>query len=125
MATKDQQVREVVDGMGLGLVALGVTRVTSSKLPLDFAFIDAWHRWEYAGSYPSIGGLKPESEFRIGLLKSADRRWPVVRWVQAGKEYQIDIGSRTVDEAADALGRPLDDWISLAEPFIARLNQHG
>lgn len=55
MASKEQQVREVVEGMGLGLMALGMTRVSSWKLDLEFAFSYAWRRWEHSDEYPSIG----------------------------------------------------------------------
>lgn len=124
MATKDQQVREIVDGMGLGLVALGVAKVPSSKISLELAFSHAWRRWSHAGDYPSIGrAAKPDNLFWLGIGRSSGRQWSVIRWRLGDGGYALDLGSRTLGEAVEDLGdRPLSDWRSLAEPFLSRLN---
>lgn len=41
-ATKDQQVKEVVSGLALAVLAVDVPRVISQKMLLEFAFADAW-----------------------------------------------------------------------------------
>jgi hypothetical protein len=111
--TKVQQVREVVDGMGLGLIALGADRVSSSKLDLEFAFSHAW-RWSRANDYPSIGRAhKPDNEFWIGVGKSERRLACDVTWIQVGAEYElVNIGDR-----------PLEQWVALATPFLEHLNE--
>jgi len=121
MATKDQQVREVVEGLGLGLVSLGVTRVSSWKLDLEFAFSHAWRRWDHANEYPSIGRApKPDNVFWIGVTKSERRNVAAVVWQTAGSEYEIGFkheGWRP-EEIADFIGdRPLTAWVALATPF--------
>lgn len=125
MATKQQQVAEVVEGLGLGLVALGVNRVSSGKLDLEFAFSHAWRRWGHADEYPSIGRApKPDNEFWIGVTKSERRNGAAVVWQKDGSAYEI--GSRhegwTPEEVADLVSeRPLSQWVDLATPFRERL----
>ncbi len=126
MATKDQQVREVVEGLGLGLVSLGAPRVTSSKIQLEFAFSHAWRRWDHADDYPSIGRApKPDNVFWIGVTKSERRSMAAVVWHRAGSEYEIGFRQEgwTAEEIADLIGdRPLSEWTALAMPFRDRLN---
>lgn len=121
MPSKEQQVREVVEGMALGLVSLGVTRVSSSKLELEFAFSHAWRRWSHADEYPSIGrAMKPDNEFYLGVLKSERRRDAVVVWRNDGREYEVGIAldGWTASEAARRVSdRPLSEWEALAKPF--------
>lgn len=125
MATKQQQVAEVVEGLGLGLVALGTTRVSSGKLDLEFAFSHAWRRWDHANEYPSIGRApKPDNVFWIGVTKSERRNMAAVVWQNAGREYEIGLRHEgwTPEEIADLLGdRPLSQWVDLATPFRERL----
>jgi hypothetical protein len=125
VASKDQQVREVVEGMALGLVALGVTRVTSSKIRLEFAFSHAWRRWSHANEYPSIGRApKPDNVFWIGVTKSERRNGATVVWWNRGTEYEVGIRFEgwTPEDAVDLVGgRPLAQWVDLSTPFRERL----
>lgn len=127
MASKEQQVREVVEGLGLGLLALGVTRVSSWKLDLEFAFSYAWRRWDHAAEYPSIGrALKPDNEFWIGVTKSERRKAATVVWWQDGGEYEIGVAfdGWSPEEAASLVGdRPLAEWVALATHFRERLDK--
>ena len=127
MATKEQQVREVVEGLGLGLVALGVSRVTSSKIDLEFAFSHAWGRWDHADEYPSIGRApKPDNVFWIGVAKSERRKGAAVVWWMGVREYEIGVAldGWTPDEVARLVGnRPLSQWVSLATPFREHLER--
>lgn len=50
--TQDQQVKKVVTGMALGVLAQGVEAVTSSKMALEFAFNHAWRSWPQAYQFP-------------------------------------------------------------------------
>jgi hypothetical protein len=126
MSTKQQQVAEVVEGLGLGLVALGVTNVASGKLDLELAFSHAWRRWDHANDYPSIGrATKPDNEFWIGVTKSERRKRAVVLWHKEGREYRIGIRYEdwTPEEIADLIGsRPLNHWVDLASRFRGRLD---
>lgn len=121
MASKEQQVREVVEGLGLGLITLGMARVSSSKLDLESAFSHAWTRWNYADGYPSIGRApKPDNVFWIGVTKSERRRDATVVWWREGSEYQIGVtlDGWPPDEVASLVGdRSLSHWVSLATPF--------
>jgi hypothetical protein len=125
MPTKQQQVAEVVEGMGLGLVALGVNRVSSGKLDLEFAFSHAWRRWDHSDGYPSIGRApKPDNEFWIGVTKSERRNMAAVVWQNAGHVYEIGLRHEgwTPEEIAGLIGdRPLSEWVELATPFRERL----
>jgi hypothetical protein len=127
MATKDQQVREVVEGLGLGLITLGVHRVGSGKTKLELAFSHAWRRWSYAGQYPSLARApKPDNEFWLGLLKSSRRRSATVAWHPVGHEYAIEVAHDewTPEDAVGLIGeRRLDEWVLLAMPFQEHLNQ--
>ena len=125
MASKRDQVAEVVEGMGLGLVALGVRRVSSWKLDIEFSFSHAWRGWAHSGDYPSIGRAhKPDNEFWIAVTNSERRKWPYVTWRQDGATYEIELRDRTPEEAAQALGeRPLDQWVTLAEMYRERLDE--
>lgn len=64
--SKDQQVKVVVVGMALGVLAQGVEAVTSKKMALEFAFNYAWRRWSQSTRFPRIGGHNPGSMFWIG-----------------------------------------------------------
>nr|WTA65703.1 hypothetical protein OHB51_24780 [Micromonospora sp. NBC_00855] len=55
MSTKDQQVKHVVEGMALGVLAQDVEAVSSAKLNLELAFNHAWRRWA------------PATRFRVSL----------------------------------------------------------
>ncbi|GAA3651330.1 hypothetical protein GCM10022237_08920 [Nocardioides ginsengisoli] len=125
MASKKDQVAEVVEGLGLGLAALGVRRVSSWKLDIEFSFSHAWREWAHADEYPSIGrAVKPDNEFWIGVTNSERRKWPVVAWRSDGADYVIDLRDRTPGEAAESLSdRPLDQWIALATPYRERLDE--
>lgn len=125
MATKKQQVEEVVEGLGIGLVALGLDRVSSWKLDIEFSFSHAWREWTHSGEYPAFGrAVKPDNEFWVGVTKSERRTWPVVAWRDTGPDYVIDLRGSSPEKAALALGsRPLGQWIALARPYKERLEE--
>lgn len=61
--------------MAVGLGAIGVTRVSSWKLDLEFAFSHALRRWDSRTDYPSIGRApKPGTESWIGVTRSERRK---------------------------------------------------
>lgn len=126
MASKQQQVNEVVEGLGVGLVAVGRTRVSTSKLALEFAFAHAWRQWPGAGDYPAFGrAVKADNEFWIGVGRSERRTRARVLWQDRGSEYEIAFlpSDYTAEEAAESVSsRPLDEWIALALPFVSHLD---
>ena len=120
--TKDQQVKAVVIGMALGVLAQGVDAVTSAKMSLEFAFDHAWQRWPQASQFPSIKGHDPGNLFWIGLGKSERRSGVCAAW-ERGKwcAPYIAYDGWTVEEAldlhadADVTAR---DWIELGRLFV-------
>jgi len=75
--TKDFQYKAVSAGIALGLCIVGRHQIPSAKLSLEFAFKDAWQRWEHKDRFPAVGKL-----FDLGVptvdpyiaLTSADER---------------------------------------------------
>lgn len=45
METKDQQIKHIVIGMALGVLAQDVIAVRSNKMSFEFAFNYAWRNW--------------------------------------------------------------------------------
>lgn len=126
MASKEQQVTEVIEGLGLGMSAVGASRVTSKKADLERALSYAWSGWEHSGDYPLIERApKPENELRAGISGSSRRTNAAVVWREGGDWYVVDIAlvNRTPEEAARFVGsRPLGEWTLLAELFLSAVN---
>ena len=61
--SKDQQVKHVVEGLALGVLAQDVEAVTSAKMELEFAFNSAWRKWSRASEFPNIGSHDPGNVF--------------------------------------------------------------
>lgn len=122
MGSKEQQVTEVIEGLGLGMAAVGVTRVTASRPDLERALRHAWSSWEHSGDYPLIGrAQKPGNELRAGINGSSRRTNAAVVWREGGDWFVVDIAlvNRTPEEAARFVGdRPLQEWTLLAELFL-------
>jgi len=126
MASKEQQVTEVVEGLGLGLAAIGETRVTSTKTDLERALGHAWTSWEHSGDYPAIDqARKPQHELRAGISGSSRRTNAAVVWREGDGWFVVDVTlvNRTPEEAARFVGdRPLKEWTLLAELFLGALD---
>jgi hypothetical protein len=122
MASKAQQVTEVIEGLGLGLAAIGETRVTSTKADLERALKHAWASWEHTTDYPLIARVqRPENELWAGIDGSSRRTNAAVVWREGGGWFVVDIAlvNRTPEEAARFVGdRPLKEWTLLAELFL-------
>lgn len=120
--TKDHQIKEVVIGMALGVLAQGVEAVTSSKMTLEFAFNHAWRKWPKASQFPSIRGNDPGNLFWIGIGKSERRvgacaAWERGRWSAPYIMYD----NWTVEEALNlhaSVGTSAEDWIELGRLFV-------
>jgi hypothetical protein len=122
MVSKRQQVIEVVEGLGLGMAAIGETRVTSSRNDLEPALNHAWSHWDHTSDYPLIErAQKPANELWSGIAGSALRTNAAVVWREGHGSFVVDVTltNRTPDEAARFVGdRPLNEWKALAALFL-------
>ncbi|MFJ2543034.1 hypothetical protein [Microbacterium sp. NPDC087589] len=126
--TKDQQIKDVVVGVAIGVLAQGVTAVTSSKLTLEFAFNHAWRSWPQAYRFPSIGGHDPGNMFWIGMGKSEGRQvacaaWSEERWAVPYIRYD----GWSVEDALEHHASPevsAEDWEELGRLFVSQLSEH-
>ncbi|WGJ88190.1 hypothetical protein [Gordonia sp. SMJS1] len=82
--TKDQQVKTVVIGLALGVLAQGVDAVTGSKMSLEFAFNHAWRRWTEADRFPSIKGHDLAISSGWGFLSLNGARGSVLPGISIG-----------------------------------------
>ena len=123
--TKDNQVKDVVIGMALGVLAQGVHAVKSNKMAFEFAFNHSWRRWGKADRFPGIKGHDPGNLFWIGVGKSEGRKgacaaWKSGRWNEPYVAYE----SWTVEEALDLHADDsvtAGDWIDLGRLFVDAL----
>jgi hypothetical protein len=129
MASRQQQVTEVIEGLGLGMAAVGETRVASAQAGLERALSHAWSHWEHTSDYPSIErAQRPESELWAGIRESNRRTNAAVVWREGGGHFVVDIAlsNRTPEEAARFVGdRPLGEWTSLASLFLGWFEAEG
>jgi len=120
--TKDQQVRDVVIGVALGVLAQSVEAVTSSKMTMEFAFNHAWRSWPRAQLFPSITGHDPGNLFWIGVGKSEGRRGACAAWDRGiWSAPYVTLEGWTVAEALDLHADTkvtVDDWIELGRLFV-------
>ncbi|QDE35577.1 hypothetical protein FIV50_12750 [Microbacterium foliorum] len=120
--TKDQQVKEIVVGLALGVLAQSVHSVTSGKQALEFGFNHAWRSWPQASEFPSIGGFNPGNLIWIGMGKSEGRLatcafWTEGRWATPHIRYD----SWTLEDALDhhsSTQVSADDWTELGRLFV-------
>lgn len=116
----------MIEGLGLGMAAVGETRVTSAKADLERALSYAWSSWGHTSDYPLIErAQKPENELRAGISGSSRRTNAAVVWREVGGQFVVDIAlvNRTPEEAARFVGdRPLEEWTSLAGLFLGAVN---
>lgn len=116
-------------GLGCGLAILDSERVACGKVEIEFAFSTEWRTWLCADLYLSVGRApKPGNTFWIDAKKSHRCEGPTVAWQHDENEYVIRIVHEgwTPTDAVDIMGnRPLDQWSSLATPFLDRLERHA
>lgn len=80
MATKDQQVKLVCEGLALGTLALGVEAVTSAKYVLASALQTAWGDWDQARRFPRIAGHGAAELLARGIRRSERRQVVLAAW---------------------------------------------
>jgi hypothetical protein len=120
--TKDQQVKAVVIGLALGVLAQNISAVTSRKMSLEFAFEHAWCNWRAARHFPSVKGHRAGNLFWIGLGKSERRSGACAAWAHGmWCTPYITINDWTVAEALDLhadVNVSARDWIELGRLFV-------
>ncbi len=120
--SKDEQLRHVVEGVALGVLAQGVSAISSQKLEFELGFERAWHSWSRATYFPSITGNEVGQLFWIGVGKSERRRGVRAAW-RRGQwcEPYITLDDWTVEEClgihADERATA-DDWVGLGRSYV-------
>lgn len=127
--TKDQQIKDVVVGVALGVLAQNVVAVTSSKMALEFAFNHAWRRWPEAHQFPSIRGHDPGNLFWIGVGKSEGRQVACAAWNDEDWAVPyVRYDGWTVEEALDLHSSSSSvsaaDWTELGRLFVEYFDEH-
>ncbi len=122
--TKDQQIKHVVEGLALGVLANGVEAVTSAKMTQEFAFNHAWRRWGPASKFPSIKGHDPGNLIWIGIGKSERRQgaraaWERDRWCYPYVRLQGWTAMACLEHHADERAS-ISDWLELGRIFADR-----
>lgn len=123
MSTRDQEVKQVVEGLALGVLAQDVEAVSSAKLQLELGFNHAWRRWPRAGQFRRLDSAQPGNQFWIGLRRSRRRRgvcaaWALDRWAAPYVLYE----GWTVDECLGLLAderASADDWHHLGRLYVS------
>lgn len=125
MATKDQQVKHVVEGVALGVLAQGVEAVTSAKGSFELNFNGAWRRWSRADQFPSLND-RPGEQFWIGVGKSQGRRGATAAWdrhqwaapflLGGYRDWSVD---ECLDLHADERASPAQ-WKELGQLYVAQ-----
>lgn len=136
-ASKQHQVRDVTEGLALGVLAQGVTAVISGPA-IKFAFDYAWRNWLQSRHFPSIAGTFPSREFSVGLSKSERRRgFAYAEWATEGRwwvpQQRPMCADWPLEECLEAFvegdgsadGRvSIEDWKQLGALFVSHLKPH-
>jgi hypothetical protein len=123
--TKDQQVKQVVEGLALGVLARGVVRVAGGKVDLELAFNRAWRSWSRSDSFPAINGISAGNQIWLGMGKSERRTGVRAGWANHTVPYLLDgFDQWSVEECLDFFADDLasaEDWVSLGDLFVEAL----
>lgn len=122
MSSKDQQTKRVVAGVALGVLARGVSSVTSNKMTFEFAFNRAWRSWSGARDYPNIRGHDPGNLFWLGVQRSARRKGVYAYWDCDRMSYPMLVHEGwSVDESLELHADDMTSvrsWVDLGELFL-------
>jgi hypothetical protein len=121
--TKDQQVKRVVEGMAVAVLAAGVEALTSSKVALELGFNAAWRRWVPASRFPTISGVQAGNLFWGGMGKSAGRKGVNAAWRSDGpwtrpfllQDWELN---EFLEDLADDRATA-QDWRELGQLYVA------
>ena len=126
--TQSAQEAHVAGGLALGFVDLGVTMIENDKLRFEFAFSQAWGRFEYRGRFPRIAretGADPYYQL-VDDFASRRRYLPVAAFFRPNYHSAWAVRIRreddTMREAIEDLesdsGVPWQAWRKLATDFM-------
>lgn len=123
VANKDQQVKHVVVGVALGVLAQGVDGITSAKVEFELGFAQAWREWPRASRFPSIGRGNAGNLFWLGVQRSSGRQvvcaaWSVQRWAEPHILYEDWSADECLDLHADECASAAD-WKELGRLYVA------
>lgn len=122
MASKDQQVKQVVQGLALGVLAQDPGEMIADKIATEFAFNHAWRHWPRATEFPSISGHDPGNLIWIGMGRSERRVGATASWTRNRTlEPHVLYEGWTVAECLDVLQderASAGDWIELGALFL-------
>lgn len=131
--TPTRQRNAVSEGMALGLVLCGRTRLPFDKVSVDLAFVGTWRRWEWRSRFPQVN---------TDLANGLDGAWAMTRATESKKVWalfwdtsggQLTVRSRQPDwdPADDAdldyavrvidADVPAEGWFALAQEFLRRV----
>ena len=124
--TRDQQVKQVCEGLALGVLALGIGSVAASKLDVEFALSHCMRNWSFAERFPSVSGHHGSSHLWIGLRRSERRRQPLAAWSDGQwlTPYVTRQGWSVRDcteVLAERAGIPHPGWVELGILFVEHL----
>ncbi|MBF5080770.1 hypothetical protein [Quadrisphaera sp. INWT6] len=129
MTTMSKTVQRAVvgEGLGAGLLALGIQEFNPSKGDLEFALRHAWKAWPYAPVFPQVRADVSRDDL-VGIINDSpgQRSGPQqIRWTRSWP-FRIesswgwtpdDVGEHT----QELYGVGLAGWVQLASPFAEGL----
>lgn len=125
--SKDQQVKQAVEGLALGVLSFQILRIPNKKMQLELAFNSAWRSWPRAGEFSGIRGIEAGNAFWLGMGKSAGRRGATAAWDQHSVPYLMPGYEHWgVDECLDHISdekASAEDWKILGESFLRALHK--
>jgi hypothetical protein len=124
--TKVRQHTTVGEGLAVGVLALGVEGVTSSKIDVEFAFRHAWNGWSSKNRFPQVHASLERDDITHILSRSSGRRFAFIAEWEDGREYVPQLRQDwTVQEAGEAVekasGLLWSEWLELARAFVDEL----
>jgi hypothetical protein len=124
VGTRDQDVKSIVEGLALGVLAQEVEALTANKMALTLNFNHAWRRWSRAGQFPTLAASSAGDRMLGGIYKSERRKmtcaaWMVGRWVEPYVLYENWTVNECLDHISDERASA-EDWVELADLYVAR-----
>lgn len=128
--TSARQRNAASEGIALGLVALGHSRLRHDKIAVDLAFTAAWGSWAHSSRFSQVSTDLRNGSDGIWVMTHVDTalRARTVYWVVGDGELRIttehsDWDPQDPDELAWAVSRiddevDLDGWIDLGQAFL-------
>jgi len=124
MATKQQQIKDVTQGLALGIISLGVDVEFRSMAEFESAFETPWRKWSGSAAYPSLGGHRFGRDIYFAAGKSAGWRSAVAaRWEGPPMRPVEEHPDWSPEECADLISGgavTAKQWQELAQAVVAR-----